>query len=175
MRIRVFPVVLVALLAGLLALINWSAFTTPTSLNLFFTTVTAPLGMVLLGFIAVMTVLYIASVVYLQSSAMLESRRMNKDLAAQRELADKAEASRFTELREFLTSELSRITSTNDQLRAQMFSRLDDMERRQRQVMEQNANTLSAYIGELEDRMEHRMLHNDMPPRGDYRGNVPRG
>jgi hypothetical protein len=41
--------------------------------------------------------------------------------------------------------------------------------------MEQNANTLSSYIGELEDRMEHRLVHpevardpRDLPP-PDYR------
>jgi uncharacterized integral membrane protein len=157
MRIRVLPVLLVVLLAGLFALINWTAFTTPTPLNLGVAVVSGPLGLVMLGFVVVLALMYVGSVVYLQGSALMETRRLSKDLQAQRDLADKAEASRFTELREFMNAELLRVTQANDQLRAAMFTRLDEMERRQRTVMEQNANSLSAYIGELEDRMEHRV------------------
>lgn len=174
MRIRVLPVLLVVLLAGLFALINWSTFTTPTQLNLGVALVSAPLGVVMLGFVGLLALMYIASVATLQGSAMMESRRMTRDLQAQRELADKAEASRFTELRDHMNTELMRLSQSQDQLRTALFSRMDEMERRSRTVMEQNANTLSAYIGELEDRLEHRMLHADMPPRGDYRRDVPR-
>jgi hypothetical protein len=170
MRIRVLPVLLVVLLAGLFALINWTTFTTPTQLNVGLALITAPLGLVMLGFVALLALLYVGSVVALQGGALMETRRLSRDLAAQRDLADKAEASRFTELREFMNTELLRATQANDQLRAALFTRLDEMERRQRTVMEQNANTLSAYIGQLEDRMEHR-LHpevRDLPP-PDYR------
>jgi uncharacterized integral membrane protein len=175
MRIRVLPVLLVVLLAGLFALVNWTTFTTPTQLNLGVALVTAPLGLVMLGFVVVLALMYVGSVVFLQGSALMESRRLSRDLQAQRELADKAEASRFTELREFMNAELARQTQANDQLRAALFTRLDELEHRQRTVMEQNANTLSSYIGELEDRMEHRLVHpeavrdaRDLPP-PDYR------
>lgn len=174
MRIRVLPVLLVVLLAGLFALINWTTFTTPTQLNLGVALVSGPLGLVMLGFVVVLALMYVGSVVYLQSSALMETRRLSKDLQVQRDLADKAEASRFTELREFMNTELQRVTQANDQLRAAMFTRLDEMERRQRTVMEQNANTLSSYIGELEDRMEHRLGRPEVPeaaelPPPDYR------
>lgn len=175
MRIRVLPVLLVVLLAGLFALVNWTTFTTPTQLNLGVALVSAPLGLVMLGFVVVLALMYVGSVVYLQGSALMESRRLGRDLQAQRELADKAEASRFTELREFMNAELARQTQANDQLRAALFTRLDELEHRQRTVMEQNANTLSSYIGELEDRMEHRLVPpegvrdpRDLPP-PDYR------
>jgi hypothetical protein len=171
MRVRVLPVLLVLLLAGVFAMFNWPAFSTPTTLSLIVTDVVAPLGVVMLGFLALLAVMYIASVVYLQGSSLLESRRLGRDLQAQRELADKAEASRFTELREFMNAELARVSQANDQLRASLFSRLDEMERRQRAVMEQNANSLSAYIGEMEDRLENRRMHRvdvDLPP-ADHR------
>jgi len=174
MRIRVLPVLLVLVLTGLLALINWGAFSAPTALHLGVTTVTAPLGLVMLGVVALLGVMYIATVLYLQGSALLEARRLTKDLHTQRDLADKAEASRFTELRAFMTEEMSRMQRVHDEMRAAMLARMDEMERRSRQMMEETANSLSAYIGQMEDRLEHRMLPGDgrVPP--DYRGTPTR-
>ncbi len=169
MRIRVFPVLLLLVLTGLFALINWTTFTTPTTLNLGFAMVTAPLGMVMLGVVALLGLMYIGSVVYLQGSAMLDARRMTKELLAQRELADKAEASRFTELRDFMSAELIRVTHASDEMRGALLSRIEQMEQRSRQMMEETANSLSAYIGEVEDRIEHR-LSEPMPlQRTDFR------
>jgi uncharacterized integral membrane protein len=174
MRIRIVPVLVVVLLTALFALINWSSFTTPTTLNLGFTMVTAPLGMVMLGIVALIAVMYIASVVYVQSVALLETRRMSRELEAQRELADKAEASRLTELREFMNGEMQRMQRQHDDLRMALFARMDQMEQRSRTVMEENANSLSAYIGQIEDRLERRTLPAaELPPRADYRGTPP--
>jgi len=168
MRIRVLPVLLVLVLTGLFALINWSSFSAPTTLNLGVTTFTAPLGLVMLGIVALLAVMYIASVVYLQSMALIEGRRMTKEVQAQRELADKAEASRFTELREFMGAELQRMQAAHDELRLAMFARIDQLEQRSRTVTEDAANSLSSYIGELEDRLEHRMLPPDTLAGRDY-------
>jgi hypothetical protein len=44
----------------------------------------------------------------MQATLIVESRRQSKELQAQRELADRAEASRFTELRDFIGQELAR-------------------------------------------------------------------
>jgi uncharacterized integral membrane protein len=169
MRIRVFPVLLLLVLTGLFALINWTTFTTPTTLNLGFTMVTAPLGMVMLGVVALLGLMYIGSVVYLQGSAMLDARRMTKELLAQRELADKAEASRFTELRDFMSAELIRVTHASDEMRGTLLSRIEQMEQRSRQMMEETANSLSAYIGEVEDRIEHRLSEPAPLQRTDFR------
>ena len=175
MRIRILPVLLVVLLTGLFALINWSSFSTPTTLNLGVTMVTAPLGLVMLGIVALLAVMYIASVVYVQSVALIETRRLSRDLEAQRELADKAEVSRLTELREFMAAEMQRQQRLHDDLRVALFARMDQMEQRSRTVMDETANSLSAYIGQLEDRLEHRALPGEpVPPRGDYRGPPPR-
>lgn len=171
MRFRTLFLFLVLALTGLFALLNWQAFTAPTTLSLVFGTIEAPLGVIMLGVVFLLGAMCLAYLIYVQGSALMESRRHAKDMQVQRDLADKAEASRFTELREFMNAELLRVTQANDQLRAAMFTRLDEMERRQRTVMEQNANSLSSYIGELEDRMEHRLLHpevardvRDLPP-----------
>jgi uncharacterized integral membrane protein len=165
MRIRVLPVLLVVLLTAAFALINWTTFSTPTALNLGVATVTAPLGTVMLGIVALLGVMYLASVISLQGTALLETRRMARELQAQRELADKAEASRFTELQRFISAELLRVSPVggND---AAILARLDQLEQRQRLALEETGNTLSAYIGELEDRLERRdgLVRTDEDP-----------
>jgi hypothetical protein len=168
MRIRVLPVLLILALTGFFALINWSSFTVPTSLNLGLAIVTAPLGLVMLGVVALLALMYVASVVYLQGSALLEARRMAKELQTQRELADKAEASRLTEMREFTALELQRTQKAQDDRRIALLARLDQMEARMRAMTEDASNSLSAYIGEFEDRFDRRLSTFPLPIPGDY-------
>ena len=59
----------------LFAAINWTAFVSPFKLSVVFTTVEAPLGLVLLGIIGLLTLLFLIYLVFLQSSSLLESRR----------------------------------------------------------------------------------------------------
>lgn len=99
MSIRTVALVLVLALLAIFVVVNWSAFTTPTSLSLLVGTVEAPLGLLMLMVTALLGVVFLAYVVWLQTSVLLESRRANRELAAQRQLADQAESSRFTELR----------------------------------------------------------------------------
>jgi hypothetical protein len=173
MRIRVLPVLLLLLFTGLFALLNWPAFATTTTLSLGFTTVQASPALVMLVLVALLGMAYVASVVYLQGVALLESRRLGKELQTQRELADKAEASRFTELREFMTSELQRVVQASAESRASLLQRMEQLEQRQRLALEETGNSLSAYIGELEDRLEHHVPPQGAPslaPRGPDRG-----
>lgn len=141
-------------LVGLFALLNWNTFVTPQPLSLGFTTVDAPLGLVMLAIVGFLSVLFIVWAMTMQAGALMESRRLAKELQSQRELADKAEASRFTELRNFLTAELQTVAVSQDQTRALLVSRLDRAQESARAAQEETANTLSAYIGELEDRLE---------------------
>lgn len=141
-------------LVGLFALLNWEQFTAPTALSLGVTTVQAPLGLVMLGMLVFFSVLFVVWAMSLQAGALMEARRLTRELQTQRELADKAEASRFTELRAFLSNELSTVAVAQEQMRAVLVSRMDRVQDAARASQEETANTLSAYIGELEDRLE---------------------
>jgi uncharacterized integral membrane protein len=99
MSIRTVGLVLLLALLAVFVIVNWSAFTTPTSLSLLVGTVEAPLGLLMLMVTALLGVVFLAYLVWLQTSVLLESRRLARELAAQRQLADQAESSRFTELR----------------------------------------------------------------------------
>jgi uncharacterized integral membrane protein len=154
MYLRTLLILAVLAAVAVFTAINWSAFVTPTTLSLVFGKVEAPLGLVLLGFVAVLTLLFLIYVVYLQSSVLIESRRYARELQAQRELADQAEASRFSQLRAFLDSELGSVAQKSEELKIGVLEKLEDLERELRSAVEQSGNTLAAYIGEIEDRLE---------------------
>lgn len=135
-------------------LVNWAALNAPTTLSLAFAEVQAPLGVVMLGFVVAVTVLFLAYIVYLQMSGLLETRRHGKELQSQRALADQAEASRFTELRGFLDGEFTRLGQRQAELDTALRARLDALEHRIAQDIEQQGNSLSAFVGELGERID---------------------
>jgi uncharacterized integral membrane protein len=152
--LRTLLIVLVLGVVVIFALLNWSVFTAPTTLSIGFTTVEAPLGLILLGAIGALTLLFLIYLVYLQASALMESRQYSRELKNQRELADRAEESRFTELRSSLETELRRIADQMADSNTAMNTRLDGLAHDLRSAIEQSTNSLSAYIGEIEDRLE---------------------
>jgi len=154
MYLRTVVILIVLGTVAVFAAVNWNAFLTPTKLSLVFTNVEAPLGLVLLGLVAVLTLLFLIYVVYLQSSVLIESRRYARELQAQRELADQAEASRFSQLRSFLERELGRLGEKTEESKLGVLGKLAELERDLRSVVEQSGNTLAAYIGEIDDRLE---------------------
>ena len=80
MNLRSLAIVLVLALLTVFAALNWSAFTTPTELSLLFTTVRAPLGLIMLAATALITLLFMLFVVTMQTSLLLESRRNAREL-----------------------------------------------------------------------------------------------
>ncbi|MGH7796512.1 MAG: LapA family protein [Candidatus Binatia bacterium] len=154
MYLRSLLIIVVLVALGLFAAINWSAFTTQTTLSLIFSTVEAPLGLILLAVTGVLTLLFLIYLVYSQSSSLMESRRHARELQLQREIAENAEASRFSQLRSFLETELRELADRSADSKTAVLTRLDEADRDLRSAIEQSANTLAAYIGEVEDRLE---------------------
>ncbi|MBP1749893.1 MAG: hypothetical protein H6Q52_2432 [Deltaproteobacteria bacterium] len=154
MKIRTLLLLVILVIIAVFVAINWKAFMTQTTLSVGFANVQAPLGLVMLGLLVFLTAAFLVFAIYLQTSNLLEARRHAQELKGSRELADRAEASRFTELRGFLDSELKRQTDLNIQSRAAIVARMDELERDLRTAIEESGNALSAYIEELEDRLE---------------------
>ncbi len=154
MRARTLILIFGIMLVAGFAALNVDEFTRPSLLSLGFTTITVPLGMVMLLLLVAVMLVFLATTLYIQSANLLETRQYARDLNVQRELADKAEASRFTELRRYLEAqthaalqrETANVTAMNErmvQLQAALMRR-----------MEVSDNTTAAYMGQLEDRLE---------------------
>lgn len=141
--VRALAFFLVLVLVGLFALLNWDAFVALTPLNLGLTTVQAPLGLIMLGLVVFLCVLFTVWVIALQAGSLMEARRQTRELQAQRDLADRAEASRFTELR------------------TELMARLDRLQGESRLAIEESANSVAAQLGQLEDRLDR---DRSLPP-----------
>ncbi|QHE87974.1 LapA family protein [Hydrogenophaga sp. BPS33] len=162
MKVRTLLLVLFILfIAGFVAL-NFEQILQPTALNFGFTQVQAPMGLVLLGMLALVLVVFLGALVYYQTLHLMEVRRITREAADQRVLADKAEASRFTELRQYLQNESQAVVARERELSDRLSVKMDQMQAALTQVVEQTGNGLSASVGELEDRLERQL-----PPPGD--------
>jgi uncharacterized integral membrane protein len=153
MRIRSLLLLLVLVLIGAFTVLNWSVFMTDTPLSLGLTTLHAPLGLIMLGLLIFVVAYGLVYVLYLQSNVLMDTRRNAKELQTHRELADKAEASRFTELRNFLEAGMKQSAEQDKAAQQTLVARIDALENSLRTSVEQSGNSLSAYIGELEDRL----------------------
>ena len=164
MKVRTLLLLLVLLAIVLFAALNWTVFTTPATLSLLVATVEAPLGVIMLGLLVLLTVLFIIFAGYMQTSTLLDARQQTKALEAQRKLADEAEASRITEMQNLLNSALLRLEQQVVESRQATNSRLDRLEQDLRAAVTQEGTTLSAYIGQLEDRLDRHNQASAAPP-----------
>ncbi len=154
MRARTIALVVFVLLVAAFVALNVDEFTRVSVLSLGFTSVSVPLGMVMLLLLAVATVVFLGLTIYMQSTNLIETRQYARQLTAQRELADKAEASRFTELRNFLEAQAAaeqRREAAADMVLSERFAQQNKLIMSR---LEQTDNALAAYMGQLEDRLE---------------------
>ena len=154
MRLPVFLLLLVIFLVAAFAMLNWGVFVAPSELSFGFVSVQLPFGLLMLGLMVFVTVLFILFAIYVQTAALLEVRRHARELQACRELAEKAEASRLTELRNIFETAAQQQRSQQQEFEAKLHARVDQLDNTLRASMEESTNSLAAYIGELEDRLE---------------------
>jgi len=135
--------------------VNWTEMNRPTELSLVFAHVTAPLGLVMVGLMVLLFLVFVGVMAFTQGTVLMETRRHARELAAQRELADKAEASRFTDLRQHLDQEVARLSDAVERQKQDTLSRIDRAE------MGLRERPVDAEIGRLVQAVENhnRDLH----------------
>ncbi len=154
MKTRSLLLILLIVLIATFVALNFEEILRPTPVNLGLSTVQAPMGLVLVGLLAAVLLIFLLALLYFQTAHVMEVRRINRDVAEQRQLADKAEASRFTALQEYLRQELQAIAVRDSEARDNLHQKLEQVQKNLTTVMEQTGNGLHASIGELEDRLE---------------------
>jgi uncharacterized integral membrane protein len=154
MKLRTTLMIAVLALIGIFAAINWEAFLAPTQLSLVFTELQAPLGLVMLGIVILLSAAFLLYVMTLQTSVLLESRKLNKQLENQRELADHAEKSRFIELRGYLQSELQQLQQRQNAHLSALTGKLESVQLDIQTRGQLTENAVAAQIGELDDRLQ---------------------
>ena len=156
MGLRTGVLLIIVLLITALAVLNWGLVVTPVDMSLGFMSLRAPFGLVMLALTALLGVFFLVYVLYMPNTVLLDARRHTKEMQSQRDLADRAEASRFTELRNFLEAQENAHMAQNGERHAAVLARVERLEAALRQRAEQTDNTLAAHVGQLEDRLDRR-------------------
>lgn len=150
--ITIVLIVFFAALA-LFSITNWNTFTASTNLQLLFTSVHAPLGLILLGFVALISLMFMIYILYIQASQMGEMKRLNREMKSLRDLAEQAEASRMKDLNDFLKAEMTRLAGKADESHASLQQHMEHRLLDLRTLIEQTGNSLAASIEEMDDRL----------------------
>ena len=151
MRTKILLLIIgIVLIAGFGAL-NVDEFTRSSTLNLGFTSMQLPLGLVMTVLVIAILLIFLLTTLYMHSTNLIETRKYAKQLNAQRELADKAEASRFTELRRYMESQAVLATNQGNDTVAAIDRRMMQTEKLLLQRLEQTDNTNAAYWGQHDD------------------------
>jgi len=130
MNVRTLIVVLVLGLVLLFAGLNWTAFTAPTTLNLLVTRVEAPLGLVMLGVVLFLTLLYLLFSLGVEASALLEIRRYARELYQVRKRLEDEEESRFTKLKRYLEEAFAQVGEEHAKLERTLLEQAKELEAR---------------------------------------------
>ena len=153
MKLSTLFLLLALTLVATFTALNWSAFLTPTDLSVGVAAIHAPLGLIMLGALVFLLALFLVYVLYLQTTVLFDARSHAKELQINRRLTDQAEASRFTELRSFLETEIKSRAAADTEAQAALLARIDKLERDLRLVIEQSGNSVAAAVAEMDDRL----------------------
>jgi hypothetical protein len=124
----------------------------------------ASLGGILLGALAITLLVFLVSSAIQESRNLIEWNRHSKALQAQRDLADRAEASRFTDLRQHIDATL-RETRQRESITSSEFEKaMLQSQREMRAQLEQINRMLASRLGNPESRFDSR-LHDTPAPR----------
>lgn len=156
MRSRSILLVVAILLVAGFAALNWSEVIRPSPLLFGLFVADAPLAAILLGLLALATIAFVLSAGTIRTQSLIESREHHKTLEAQRALADKAEASRFTDLRQHLDTQLRELRERDNIAGSEFNKQMLEGQRELRAQLEQINRTLAARISEMEHRLENR-------------------
>ena len=158
MRNRTILFILAIVLVAAFVALNLNEFMHVSVLSLGFTTIEVSLGLVMLVLLGVATALFLGSALYMQSTNLLEMRKHTRELNAQRELADKAEASRFTELQNFLAAQAEAEKQREEATAAALTAQFAQQQQALMARIEQSDNTTAAFLGQLEDKLERQAM-----------------
>lgn len=161
MRARTLLLVLATAAVVVFALLNWTEFTRPVDVNLGLQVVSAPLPLILLGLLALGLVVALAAGAASQARHRRLDQAHAKALQAQRELAERAEASRFVDLRQALDTHLRETRQREATAASELDQALAKTQREVRNQMELLHRSLSTRLGEMEARLEMRLMHGE--------------
>jgi uncharacterized membrane protein YccC len=153
MRGRIVFIVIAALVVAAIAAFNWPEFTRAEPLSFGVATASVPLGLLMLTLIGIVLVVFLVSSAIQESRYLLDHRRHSRALQAQRELAEKAEASRFTDLRQHMDTHLREVRQRDQVVATEFEKRLMHSHNELRAHLDRMHHAILARLAEIETRI----------------------
>lgn len=116
MTIRGFVYLLIGVCLGVFTLANWTLIAQPTTLNLLVTQVDAPLGIVMLGFMALVVAINLLLLEAQRFAWARQHKTLDAEVSRLRALTDDIEASRLRSLTESFEREMAAVRVRLDKL-----------------------------------------------------------
>lgn len=147
MRVRRVVLVLAILAVAGVAALNWPLFMRTDDMNFGVLTLQASLPLILLTILGITLLAFLVSSASSERRHLVEYREHGKALQAQRDLADKAEASRFTDLRQHIDTQLRENRQREGLAVTELEKNVTAQQRELRAQLEQINRTLAARLG----------------------------
>lgn len=133
-KFRTLGILLVLVLMAVFLIINWTTLSQVTTVNLVYTEIQAPLGiLVVCGFSAIIVLLGIYTI-WQQASVLIELRSAYKEARRAHQLAEEADKSRVTEATKEMKTRFEHLeavlTGRSDESMQLMRERLDALEKK---------------------------------------------
>lgn len=142
MKIRTIALFLLIVLMAVFLVINWTTISAETTVNLVYTEVQAPLGIIIVCGFGILILLMLIYTVWQAASVTMELRAAYKETRNARALADDAEKSRFAESNKMMTERL-------DKLEQMVMTRQDEFSQDLRRLSEQLDSKVNNMLGEI--------------------------
>ena len=153
MHLRSVFLLLLFVLCAVFLIVNWEGVMADVTVNLLYTEIQAPLGLILLlgpGLVILICLVY----GFVQQAALsMELRRVNKLLQQARDLAQKAEQSRYVELKSEMQKQILELQNQSASRHSSLMAAVNGLQSAVEESAHETVNSLSASVGEVEDRL----------------------
>lgn len=147
MKIRTLGMLLIVIVMAVFLIINWGTLSQVTSVNLVYTEMEAPLGIIVVAAFAAVVVLLMAYTVWQQASVMMELRAAYKEARTARQMAEDADKSRIAEIRADFKERM-------EKMEALLATRTDEVIRLMAERNQLEDETLSKFRAEQQARAD---------------------
>ena len=162
MKIRTIFLLFVLILMAVFLVINWTALSTVTAVNLIYTEIQAPLGVLVVGGFAAVVFVLLVYMVWQQASVTLELRAAYKEARNARTVADDAEKSRFAESNRILLERIEKLealmTARSDETLTAVRQEAVRAEERYKALFDDQKRELTAQVQTQIGAMEKRVV-----------------
>ena len=153
MHLRSVFLLLLFVLCLVFLIVNWEGVMAEVNVNLLWTEIQAPLGLILLMGPGLLILICLIYGFVQQAGLSMELRRVNKQLQQARDLAQKAELSRFTELKSEMQKQITELQNQSASRHSSLMAAVNGVQAAVDESAQETVNSLSASVGEVEDRL----------------------